>query len=1098
MKKLFTLLLVALVGLLPAVAETAVFDFEDLTTLDPTPNPNKNGGPGQPTFINANGTYAAGSASLTIYEQWNTAKFQKQSGKTWLNAYSNSTYTFTPAEGYKITKITATPYSGYENYISNVTLSNGEGTLSNGVYTAPEGGVETVELKITTTFRLANFTVELSKAGGDVVVEEVESTFNFQDYASLDPEPSTMGTVNIPNGRFTTPQYKANGYSSTYNGVTLTLSGSSDTRLYFDKSTPHLYLFATSGSNTSDINLKAQSGYSIQSVVFTLNDNYSRTYVQTGDNCKGTYDSSTGTYTAAEGGETDITFSAKNNAKFYNILIKLLKTSGGDEPEIHTPSALSYVLSGAEAVAMDKFAAKNIEITAGATLSFIDSDGYAYGAAEANELLANSTATALTEYAPANAADVKAFKIAESGIYNITTSFRNGTNTVTLVKVADPLINDLGQSVATFNWSLPESLNPASEIGTFYRKTFTANGISAEFDPGMAPSDARFVALSNGKTVLRLYSQYSITLTAPAGKVIYNVKISGESINSSNTSIENASISSNGGVYTIIPDYETNTCVIKILNQVEFSYMTVTYADAYAPEELYYVTNNGDTFTAMTVDESNSKIFVAKEAQIGEWGKKGTLKFSEAGASYLLSMSYSCGAPAEGTTAEEGKEMTMVGAEELDESAWYSYSVEPGIYTITVSFVTGAPVMTLTKTGDIKQPKPTTMYAIASGFEEPLELHLMGNSLLANDVTLGTAMGQSITIYFAESEDIADGRTYGAAEADAAYNFEEWYNAMTEFAVGASTNRFTIPSGIYNIDINIENDQFMLRMSKQGELMPAALSIYNGEELTAMTADTDAKTFTVADYNIGEWGKPGTIKFTTAFIDMMFGDAYACGAETEGAIAEAGQEYTMTGKDKMPIDEWYAYTVAEGIYTVTVSFATGKPVMTLTKTADFDQPKPTTMYVVSDGLEAPVELTLMGNSFLSGDDIPLGTTPDATVTVYFAENADTATGRTWGAATADEPYDFTKWTVDLTEAAAGTEANVFTLPAAIYKFDVNIENDTLKVRISKQGELSGLENIEAAEADVEYYNLQGVRVANPTTGIYIRVQGSKATKVSIR
>ena len=468
-----------------------MFDFEDLTTLDPTPNPNKNGGPGQPTFINANGTYAAGSASLTIYEQWNTAKFQKQSGKTWLNAYSNSTYTFTPAEGYKITKITATPYSGYENYISNVTLSNGEGTLSNGVYTAPEGGVETVELKITTTFRLANFTVELSKAGGDVVVEEVESTFNFQDYASLDPEPSTMGTVNIPNGRFTTPQYKANGYSSTYNGVTLTLSGSSDTRLYFDKSTPHLYLFATSGSNTSDINLKAQSGYSIQSVEFTLNDNYSRTYVQTGDNCKGTYDSSTGTYTAAEGGETDITFSAKNNAKFYNILIKLLKTSGGDEPEIHTPTALSYVLSGAEAVAMDKFAAKNIEITAGATLSFIDSDGYAYGAAEANELLANSTATALTEYAPANAADVKAFKIAESGIYNITTSFRNGTNTVTLVKVADPLINDLGQSVATFNWSLPESLNPASEIGTFYRKTFTANGISAEFDPGMAPSDAR-------------------------------------------------------------------------------------------------------------------------------------------------------------------------------------------------------------------------------------------------------------------------------------------------------------------------------------------------------------------------------------------------------------------------------------------------------------------------------------------------------------------------------------------------------------------------------------------------------------------------------
>ena len=34
-----------------------------------------------------------------------------------------------------------------------------------------------------------------------------------------------------------------------------------------------------------------------------------------------------------------------------------------------------------------------------------------------------------------------------------------------------------------------------------------------------------------------------------------------------------------------------------------------------------------------------------------------------------------------------------------------------------------------------------------------------------------------------------------------------------------------------------------------------------------------------------------------------------------------------------------------------------------------------------------------------------------------------------------------------------------------------------------------------ANAPVEYYNLQGVRVANPQNGIFIRKEGNKALKV---
>ena len=46
---------------------------------------------------------------------------------------------------------------------------------------------------------------------------------------------------------------------------------------------------------------------------------------------------------------------------------------------------------------------------------------------------------------------------------------------------------------------------------------------------------------------------------------------------------------------------------------------------------------------------------------------------------------------------------------------------------------------------------------------------------------------------------------------------------------------------------------------------------------------------------------------------------------------------------------------------------------------------------------------------------------------------------------------------------------------------------------------SAVEDIEAAEAaPARYYNLQGVEVANPENGLYIRVSGDKATKVIIK
>lgn len=69
-------------------------------------------------------------------------------------------------------------------------------------------------------------------------------------------------------------------------------------------------------------------------------------------------------------------------------------------------------------------------------------------------------------------------------------------------------------------------------------------------------------------------------------------------------------------------------------------------------------------------------------------------------------------------------------------------------------------------------------------------------------------------------------------------------------------------------------------------------------------------------------------------------------------------------------------------------------------------------------------------------------------------------------------------------------------------YDKNNKHDNLwmdldMVRLMTSAEYAGIEKIAAVEenAPVEYFNLQGVRVANPENGLYIRRQGKTCTKV---
>ena len=63
-----------------------------------------------------------------------------------------------------------------------------------------------------------------------------------------------------------------------------------------------------------------------------------------------------------------------------------------------------------------------------------------------------------------------------------------------------------------------------------------------------------------------------------------------------------------------------------------------------------------------------------------------------------------------------------------------------------------------------------------------------------------------------------------------------------------------------------------------------------------------------------------------------------------------------------------------------------------------------------------------------------------------------------------------------------------------------LQSDKGMFAVADDGVVTGIEGFEAeaVEAEVEWFNLQGVRIANPESGLYIRRQGNKISKVVVR
>lgn len=91
-----------------------------------------------------------------------------------------------------------------------------------------------------------------------------------------------------------------------------------------------------------------------------------------------------------------------------------------------------------------------------------------------------------------------------------------------------------------------------------------------------------------------------------------------------------------------------------------------------------------------------------------------------------------------------------------------------------------------------------------------------------------------------------------------------------------------------------------------------------------------------------------------------------------------------------------------------------------------------------------------------------------------------------GAAIATNEWVSIPGNTDANMTIAGATAD------SVYDVEFNCATNEIKVTLNSN---VGVEAIEAANGEAVYFNLQGVRVANPENGLFIRVQNGKAVKV---
>lgn len=375
----------------------------------------------------------------------------------------------------------------------------------------------------------------------------------------------------------------------------------------------------------------------------------------------------------------------------------------------------------------------------------------------------------------------------------------------------------------------------------------------------------------------------------------------------------------------------------------------------------------------------------------------------------------------------------------------------------------------------------------------------------------------------------ADGETV-AADTEVVITAEEgatiYYNtsAGTEFAVytdGCITVQGN-PTDTFNVKAYAEKEGL------RSETVTATYTIGGKLNPDIAWVNAEGEPVTEFTWTIGE----------TTFDDMP---AFICPPRLFGSITLTSSNPEVAAID-MDADPWLKI-ITPGTTVLTLS---------LPETEDYEAGSADLTLIVTDPSQTPA--TFSGTfDFTDFSSLSFTTpveAPDAGKGIQIEDNSLTSNGivlsftkaegtgvRVWNTSgkttlriyksssmtiTAPNDYAVTKveftpnsengnWGLQLVSGEEGTFTDkVWTATAddkvSSVKFEVpaggtNTYIRTITVECTKTPSVpSGVSDMETTDenAPVEYYNLQGLRVLNPENGIYIRRQGSKATKVIIR
>lgn len=199
---------------------------------------------------------------------------------------------------------------------------------------------------------------------------------------------------------------------------------------------------------------------------------------------------------------------------------------------------------------------------------------------------------------------------------------------------------------------------------------------------------------------------------------------------------------------------------------------------------------------------------------------------------------------------------------------------------------------------------------------------------------------------------------------------------------------------------------------------------------------------------------------------------------------------------------------------LTVAFVNNNNVFVCDAAGDFIQIYGKNSYEYNDIIPAGWEATYELYNDVTPELMPTGTLPAASASGNFVAKAVPASDITTSlvnsvivvknvvlAAASPATKDNFTGKVGETELSFRNNYTLESVEAGTYDITVLVQvyNGAPSLYVINYAKPSAVAELEADEnAEAVYYNLQGVKVAEPETGLYIKVQGKKATKVFVR